>query len=321
MALLRERQKKEFLLKLVNTNLFYSHILLRKSDDKKLVTSDEKQQLKEYFFSLLQQEKEYLPADFCLQVFFQYLMYKEALLFMFYRGEYDKLLKLIHDQYFEEKQAIGKLRNKLDGTKLGAPTGKVRTEEQKQIIQNEIDSRLNLQSFWVTSLQKYAQKINSNFEGSQQAAEKFIWEQIRWTVDEIGVDCTIECLKKSKLYEPPFRSDDLLKRYLKIPTVGSSAVISYLEYMCLECGPTRADLVENARLFKIKEEQKKGIEPVKPSLRDIMLRQQEAIYQVPSRAGGLREITGKLSELLSQEEIELWESCHTELGCWYVETT
>jgi len=30
-------------------------------------------------------------------------MYKEALIFMFYRGEYDKLLKLIHDQYFEEK--------------------------------------------------------------------------------------------------------------------------------------------------------------------------------------------------------------------------
>jgi len=44
-----------------------------------------------------------LPADFCLEVFFQYLMYKEALIFMFYRGEYDKLLKLIHDQYFEEK--------------------------------------------------------------------------------------------------------------------------------------------------------------------------------------------------------------------------
>jgi len=35
---IRERQSKEFLLKLVNMNLFYSHILLRKSDDRKLVT-------------------------------------------------------------------------------------------------------------------------------------------------------------------------------------------------------------------------------------------------------------------------------------------
>ena len=94
-------------------------------------------------------------------------MYKEALIFMFYRGEYDKLLKLIHDQYFEEKQAINKLRYKLDGTKPGATAGKIRTEEQKQIIRDEIDSRENLQTFWVTNLQKYAQKINSNFEGTQ----------------------------------------------------------------------------------------------------------------------------------------------------------
>ena len=99
-------------------------------------------------------------------------------------------------------------------------------------------------------------------------------------------------MKKSRLYEPPFRSEELLRRYLKIPVKikiaaqgGKSgfqqpAVINYLEYMCLECGPTRQDLVENARLYKTKEEQKKGIEPVKPSLRDIMLRQQQAIYAI-----------------------------------------
>ena len=69
----------------------------------------------------------------------------------------------------------------------------------------------------MTNLQKYAQKINSNFEGTQQAAETFIREQVRWTIEEIGVECTIECLKKSRLYEPPFRSEELLRRYLKIP--------------------------------------------------------------------------------------------------------
>ena len=82
---------------MVNMFLFHSHILLRKSDDSKVINSDEKQQLKDYFFRMLQEEKEYMPADFCLRVFFKYLMYKEALLFLYFRGEYDRLLTLIHD--------------------------------------------------------------------------------------------------------------------------------------------------------------------------------------------------------------------------------
>ena len=57
---------------------------------------------------------------------------------MFYRGEYDKLLKLVHDQFLEEKHAIKKLKQKLtDGIKE-------RSEEQKQMIQDEIDSRVSL---------------------------------------------------------------------------------------------------------------------------------------------------------------------------------
>jgi len=58
------------------------------------------------------------------------------------------------------------LKQKLAGGKPGAPVAKIRTDEQKQVIQEEIDSRINLSQFWVTSLQKYAQKINSNFAGS-----------------------------------------------------------------------------------------------------------------------------------------------------------
>ena len=48
---------------------------------------------------MLKDEKEYLPADFCLEVFFKYVMYKEALLFLFSRGEYERLLSLIQKQY------------------------------------------------------------------------------------------------------------------------------------------------------------------------------------------------------------------------------
>ena len=44
-------------------------------------------------------------------------------------------------------------------------------------------------------------------------------------------------MKKTKVQEPPFRSEDLMK-FLK-SAGGINAVISYLEYICLECGPTR----------------------------------------------------------------------------------
>ena len=109
--------------------LFHAHILLRKSDDRKLVSSEEKQLLKDYFFRMLQTEKEYLPAEFCLEVFFKYLMYKEALLFLFFRSEYDRLLTLIHDQFKQENAAIAKLKAKL--VPSSSKGSKVRTEEQK----------------------------------------------------------------------------------------------------------------------------------------------------------------------------------------------
>ena len=86
----------EYLLILVNMLLFHAHILLLKSDDRKRLASEEKQRLKDFFFQrMLKDEKEYLPADFCLEVFFKYVMYREALLFLFSRGEYERLLTLI----------------------------------------------------------------------------------------------------------------------------------------------------------------------------------------------------------------------------------
>ena len=81
--------------------LFHSHVLLRKSDEATLITSDEKLQLKQYFFNLLKTEQS-LPAEFCLEIFFKYLMYDEALSFLFYRKEYHQLLELIHQQIKNE---------------------------------------------------------------------------------------------------------------------------------------------------------------------------------------------------------------------------
>ena len=108
-------------------------------------------------------------------------------------------------------------------------------------------------------LQKYAQKINSNYQGGQQAAENFIKANIGWTVEEaeLGINVTIECLKKTKVQEPPFWSEALMK-FLK-SAGGISAVIKYLEYICLECGPTRIQINENALYNKRREQLKKGI--------------------------------------------------------------
>ena len=84
---------------MVNMFLFHAHIYLTKSDDRKLFSSSEKAQLLSDFQKMLQSEKEYLPADFCLNIFFSYTMYKEALFFLYCRGEYERLLVLIHDQF------------------------------------------------------------------------------------------------------------------------------------------------------------------------------------------------------------------------------
>ena len=141
------------------------------------------------------------------------------------------------------------------------------SKEKKQAIDEEIKSRQRMQRFWVEKLQKFARKINSNYPGGQTAAENFIKANIKWTVEEIGIDCTIECLKKLKPHEPPFRSDDLIKKFLK--QAGSiNAIIQYLEYMCLECGPTREQINENAILNKRQEEEKKGIEAIPLSIHE-----------------------------------------------------
>lgn len=59
-------------------------------------------------------------------------MYKEALLFLFFREEYEKLLTLIKDQFIQEKDQIKKLREKL--VTKGKAGAKQITEEQKKDI-------------------------------------------------------------------------------------------------------------------------------------------------------------------------------------------
>jgi len=61
---------------------------------------------------------------------------------------------------------------------------------------------------------------------------------------------------------------------------GHNAVISYLEYVCLECGPTRAIIDENALINKRRDDAKKGIEVEKPTIQEQMLEQQNEIYAV-----------------------------------------
>ena len=69
--------------------LFHSLILLMKSDQEK-----DKVILRNEFYQLIKNNNA-LPADFCLDVFFKYQMYDEALLFLFYRKEYKELFNLV----------------------------------------------------------------------------------------------------------------------------------------------------------------------------------------------------------------------------------
>ena len=75
----------------------------------------------------------------------------------------------------------------------------------------------------------------------------------------------------------PFRSQELLTNYLRA-FGGHNAVISYLEYVCLECGPTRAIINENALINKKKDDAKKGIEAEKLTIQEQMAQQQNEIY-------------------------------------------
>lgn len=66
--------------------LFHSLILLIKSDEEQ-----DKLILRNEFYQLIKNDNA-LPSDLCRDVFFNYQMYDEALLFLFYRREYKELL-------------------------------------------------------------------------------------------------------------------------------------------------------------------------------------------------------------------------------------
>ena len=111
---------------------------------------------------------------------------------------------------------------------------------------------------------------------------------------------------------------------------GINAVISYLEYICLECGPTRNQINENALYNKKREQLKKGIIVQKASIHEQMLKQQDDIYAATPGTGFARSGSSTAApaerqqsglEHVSAEELEQWEISHTELGCLYVEYT
>ena len=88
---------------MINMLLFHAIILLRKADQN-VVSEIERQQLKVDFFELIKAEGTLLPTVFCLEIFFKYVMFGEAINFLFYRKDYTKLITLVKDQYNEEKQ-------------------------------------------------------------------------------------------------------------------------------------------------------------------------------------------------------------------------
>lgn len=82
--------------------LFHSLILLFKDEEEK-----DKQLLKDEFLLLIKNHNA-LPQDFCLDIFFKYQLYEEALLFLFYKKDYRELLNLIQREFEKNKGNIEK---------------------------------------------------------------------------------------------------------------------------------------------------------------------------------------------------------------------
>jgi|688.fasta_scaffold293097_1 hypothetical protein len=79
--------------------LFHSHILLLKSDafkdnKRQFEQQDKKRDIQDFFETLLKTESS-LPVQFCIDILTKYLMFDEALKFLFYRKDYKDLLKRI----------------------------------------------------------------------------------------------------------------------------------------------------------------------------------------------------------------------------------
>ena len=80
------------MLKMVSMFLFHSHLVILKSDayvkgKQAFKNEQRRQEVKEFFVKLLKTETS-LPVQFCIDVLTKYLMFDEALLFLFYRKDY-----------------------------------------------------------------------------------------------------------------------------------------------------------------------------------------------------------------------------------------
>lgn len=99
---------EKFLLELVVMVLFHAHLLLLKSDEyigckQEYESEKARTELLNYFVMLLQSESS-LSSSFCLDILSKYRMFDEAIMFLFYRKEYEKLLHMIRKNY-EKAQA------------------------------------------------------------------------------------------------------------------------------------------------------------------------------------------------------------------------
>jgi hypothetical protein len=125
-AELKSRGDKEsqFLLKMVAMFLFHAHLLLLKSDEftrgkKEFKSEEKKQEVRNYFSQLLKSETS-LPVQFCVDILTKYLMFDEALLFLFYRKDYSYLLDMIRKNYEKEQKKVAEIVTTYRESKSGS---------------------------------------------------------------------------------------------------------------------------------------------------------------------------------------------------------
>jgi len=111
-----------------------------------LSNQPDKEELQLKFMSLLKNGRN-LPSDFCMDILQKNLMFRQALIFLYNRGEFSFLLNYIKVNYQRSQ------------TTLDTMVGELK-EQNDQELTDAKQSTERLCSFWMENYVKFARKIN-----------------------------------------------------------------------------------------------------------------------------------------------------------------
>lgn len=119
--------------------------------------------MKEFFIKLLKTETS-LPENFCIEVLTKYLMFDEALLFLFYRKDYLSLLNMIKNNFEKEHARVKDLLHGIKASKSGSSNDSMISQSTKQAIaeqKQKLEHHRSFMNYWLYQFCKYCRRVNS----------------------------------------------------------------------------------------------------------------------------------------------------------------